>query len=576
MPRPLSVLIIEDSPADATLLAHCLKKGDYAVTSEVVETAPAMLSALKRQRWDIVISDHSMPTFDGLTALSLLKKSGLDLPFIIVSGSIGEETAVAAMRAGAQDYIMKNNLSRLVPAIERELREAESRRQHKKAEETINRMAYYDILTDLPNRALFQERLGEELIAAQRENKPLALLLIDLDGFKEVNNTLSHHHGDILLQQVARRLIDIVQNSGMVARLGADEFAAFISSCDLEGATETAGKVLKALEEPFAVEAVTLEVRASIGIALWPDHAEEASTLMQRADVAMYVAKQSATGYTVFNLERDQANPMRLALMGELRHAIDANQLLLHYQPKISLQTGKIVGVEALVRWLHPNRGMLPPDQFVGLAERTGLIKPLTLWVLKTATRQCKLWLDQGIELPVSVNFSVRNLQDPNLPEQITALLQTQGLPPSFLGLEITESILMADPTRAMEILNFLSGLGIELSIDDFGTGYSSLGYLKHLPVSEIKIDKSFVKEMADEDDVTIVRSIIDLAHNLKLRVVAEGVEDEATWNRLASFGCDAAQGYYMARPVPPEELGRWLSGAALSKGWTVSKGKKG
>ena len=329
----------------------------------------------------------------------------------------------------------------------------------------------------------------------------------------------------------------------------------------VEGAIKAANQALKALEEPFVLGVLTLDMGASIGIALWPDHGEDADALLQRADIAMYMAKQSHDGYTVYSSERDETSPRRLALMGELRHAIDDNQLFPLYQPKINLQSGRAVGVETLVRWRHPNLGVIPPDQFIPLAEQTGLIKPLTIWVLTAALRQCRLWLEAGLEFSVAVNLSVRNLLDPQLPTQVGELLKICGVAPKFLELEITESIIMADPAHAMEVLAELRKMGIGLSIDDFGTGYSSLGYLKKLAVDEIKIDKSFVKEMAhNEDDTAIVRSTIDLAHNLGLKVVAEGVESQETLDRLAALGCDEAQGYHISRPIPAPELTRWMN----------------
>ncbi|MBI3595553.1 MAG: PAS domain S-box protein [Nitrospirae bacterium] len=421
--------------------------------------------------------------------------------------------------------------------------------------------ALHDTLTDLPNRTLVLDRLRQAIHAAGREGKPLALLLMDLDRFKDVNDALGHHHGDLLLKQVGPRVLSVLRESDTVARLGGDEFAVLLPATDIDGATVTAQKILEALDRPFVVEGFFLEIGASIGIALFPEHGEDVDMLMRRADVAMYTAKQSGSGFAVYISEHDRHSPHRLALMGELRHAVERQEFVLYYQPKVDLKTRRTIGVEALIRWQHPQHGLIPPDQFITLAEHTGFIRPLTLWVLGDALRQWRTWHQAGIDLPVSVNLSARNLQDLQLPDQIAELVRTTEAAPSTLELEITESAIMADPARAMEILMRLRAMKIRFSIDDFGVGYSSLGYLKKLPVDEVKVDKSFVMGMtANADDAVIVRSTIDLAHNLGLKVVAEGVESREIWDRLVAMGCDAAQGHYLSRPIPAEEMTRWLS----------------
>jgi len=431
----------------------------------------------------------------------------------------------------------------------------------KQAEETIKRQAYYDTLTGLPNRTLFQDRLRQAILVGAREDKPTAVLLLDLNSFKEINNTLGHHRGDALLQMMGPRLQEVLRVSDTIARFGGDEFGVLLPNTDTEGASQVARKILKALEPPFMIEGLPINVETSIGIALHPDHGGNPDSLIQRADVAMYTAKRIDGGYAIYKPKQDQHSPRRLALMGELRHAIEREQLFLHYQPKISLKTGKIMGVEALVRWRHPQLGIIPPDQFIVPAEQTGIIKPLTAWILNTALWQCKSWHQGGLEIPIAVNLSARTLHDPQLADEVAKLLQTYGMAPQVLQLEITETAIMVDPGHVLGIVDRLSQMGIPFSIDDFGTGYSSMAYLKRLPVDEIKIDRSFVKDMIGNDnDAVIVRSTIDLGHNLDLKVVAEGVENRETWDRLAALGCDAAQGYYMSRPIPAEELTRWLS----------------
>lgn len=561
MGAPLRVLIVEDSEDDTALLLRELQRGGYDTIHERVDTPEAMNTALDRQNWDIVFGDYSMPHFNGIAALKLLRGRGFDMPFIFVSGTIGEDAAVAAMKNGAHDYIMKGNMKRLVPAVERELREAKMRQEHKQAEEMVQHMAYYDTLTGLPNRNMLYDRLLNAIRTDAAEGKPMALLLMDLDRFKEINNTLGHHRGDLVLQQVGLRLKRVLFEPDVVARLGGDEFAVLLPRLAVvEHINIVVQKILKALEAPFTIENIPIAVEASIGIALYPDHGGNPDSLLQRADVAMYAAKQTGSGYVIYDAKVDQHSPRRLALMGELRHAIDGNQLILHYQPKIDLRTNHVSGVEALIRWQHPQYGFIPPDQFIVPAEQTGLIEPLTQWVLNTALRQCKAWHQAGLSITVSVNLSARNLHHPQLPDQVTDLLQNYGIAASQLVVEITESAIMVDPVHAMETLKRLNKIGVRISIDDFGTGYSSLGYLKRLPVQEIKIDKSFVMDMGtDEDDTVLVISIINLAHNLGLKVVAEGVEKQEIWEQLAAFGCDAAQGYFWSRPLPPAELTRWL-----------------
>ncbi|MBI3609409.1 MAG: EAL domain-containing protein [Nitrospirae bacterium] len=557
----LRVLVVDDSEDDAALLIHELRRGGYDPTFQRVETAEAMRAALDRDQWEVVIADYAMPRFDGPAALKVLQEAGQDIPFIIVSGSIGEEIAVSAMKAGAHDYVMKDNLKRLVTAIERELREAKSRQERRQADEMVRYQAYYDVLTTLPNRTQMRDLLQQAIRAGERDTTAATLLLMDLDHFKEINDTLGHPCGDSLLQQIAIRLQSAVWESDTVFRLGGDEFAVLLPRLGTADHVRVViQKILKALEPPFMIEDLPIAVEASIGVALYPDHGANADTLIQKADVAMYVAKEAGSVYTIYAPELDRHNPRRLALMGELRRAIQQDQLFLHYQPQISLATGRIIGAEALVRWQHPEYGFIPPGQFIEPAERTGLIKPLTLWVLKAVCRQSGLWRRAGIEMPISANLSARNLQDPQLPDHVAEMLQVGHIPPGGLELEITESAIMADPARALEAVKRLKAMNCRFLIDDFGTGYSSLSNLKKLPVDKIKVDRSFVTEMAaNRDDEVIVRSTIELGHNLGLKVVAEGVESQEILDRLIALGCDEAQGYYLCRPLPADDLGRWL-----------------
>jgi diguanylate cyclase (GGDEF)-like protein/PAS domain S-box-containing protein len=438
--------------------------------------------------------------------------------------------------------------------------------ERKRAEEALAHLAMHDPLTELPNRALLRDRLQQAILVAQRERKPLALMLMDLDHFKEVNDSLGHGAGDLLLQQVARRVRNALRASDTVARLGGDEFAALLPGVEVVVAGLTAAKLLQALQAPFTLEGHEIEVGASVGIAIFPEHGEDAETLMRRADVAMYAAKRSGGGLHAYTSELDVHSPTRLSMTSDLRKAIELDQLVLHFQPLVDLKSRRVVSVEALVRWEHSERGTVPPAQFIPLAEQTGLMKTLDLWVLNAALRQCRQWQNQGMELPVAVNLSMRNLHDPGLPDAVANLLDTWDLAPYFLGLEITESALMADPARAMDNLARLRALSIHIAIDDFGTGYSSLAYLKWLLVDVLKLDRSFIFNVADDRrDRAIVRAAVDLGHELGLMVVGEGIEDERTWNELAGLGCDMAQGYYLTKPLPPDELLDWAREWAAS-----------
>ena len=438
------------------------------------------------------------------------------------------------------------------------------------AAEVLRRQALHDGLTGLPNRTLLNERLRHALLDSSRTTQPVALLVMDIDQFKEVNDALGHDHGDRLLIEMTRRLQrELGSVADTVARLGGDEFAVLLTADGtVDGASAVATQIATALEQPFHLGGISLQVNASVGIAIYPDHAVDSETLARRADVAMYTAKRSGSGSAVYSPEHDQSSVRRLALLGELRRAITDNELVLHYQPSIDLRTAEICGAEALVRWNHPVHGLTPPNEFIKLAEVSGLIQPLTRWVLDRSVRQICTWGDQGIRVPVAVNLSVRNLYDLELAPWLDALLLEHGVDASMLTLEITESELMDDPLHAMEVLGKLKALGLSTSIDDFGTGYSSLAYLKNLPIDELKIDRSFVANMVtDESDLTIVRSTIDLSHNLGLDVVAEGVEDAATLARLAALGCDRAQGYYLLRPVPAADLAAWIKNVDLRQG---------
>jgi len=426
--------------------------------------------------------------------------------------------------------------------------------------------ASHDALTGLPNRAMFMKQVEDAI--GHGATGISAVMLMDLDRFKEVNDTLGHNLGDTVLQQVSERLIKVVSVRGAVARLGGDEFAVLLPDIAALGEAEAiSSRIIDSLAEPILVDELSLEVGASIGIALSPEHGTDAATLLQRSDVAMYAAKGAKTGSEVYSFERDDYSPRRLALAADLRRAIENGDITLHYQPKARLADGAVIGTEALARWQHPTYGFVPPDEFIPLAEHTGLISSLTIHVLRGALRQCAIWRRTGYDLGVAVNLAARSLLDTDLPELVSTMLDDYQLPPTRLTLELTETSVMADPERSIVALERLAAIGIKISVDDFGAGYSSLAYLQRLPVQEVKIDKSFVLGMsADPNDAIIVESIVELGHNLHLSVTAEGVEDELSWNRLRAMTCDVAQGYYLSKPVPPAELTAWLTNRLTSE----------
>ena len=433
-----------------------------------------------------------------------------------------------------------------------------SRRLRRQAADNAHQ-ALHDALTGLPNRTHYQRAVEQAIAAAHGHG--VAVLLLDIDRFKDINDTLGHHIGDRLLVDVGPRLACALGAEATVARLGGDEFAVMLPAVrDADEAVAVARRALEALALPFEIAEATLHAEASLGVALHPDHGGDVATLLQRADVAMYTAKRGRTGVELYRSCADPYSTDRLLLLGELRGAIDRGELVLHYQPKVELPSGRPVGAEALVRWDHPRRGLLPPSEFVALAEHTGLIRPLTLWVLDEALAQCRRWRDEGLDLQVAVNLSAASLVDGSLPNDVARAIARSGLPPSALALEITESLVMTDPARAGEVLGLLRSMRVDLAIDDYGTGQASLAYLCGVPACELKIDRAFVAGLAtDATSAAIVRSTIELGHSLGLCVVAEGVEDELVYRRLAQWGCDLAQGFHMARPLGAEEATAWL-----------------
>ncbi len=435
-------------------------------------------------------------------------------------------------------------------------------------ESRIMDLAYRDALTALPNRALYSERLDQELATAAPLGLPVAVLLMDLDHFKDVNDSLGHPIGDMLLCEVASRLQSVVGTSAdTVARLGGDEFAVLLPGSTAKDAEYVAGEMLQVLEAPMTLDSHLVDVRASIGLAVYPEHGEESATLLRRADIAMYEAKRKNLGVATWDERLDLHSGERLTLMSDLRQAVDRDELALVFQPKVALGGSGEYFVEALVRWKHPVRGIVSPLEFIPFAEQTGYIRAITRWVLGNAVKQCAAWRAEGLPVNVSVNLSARDLMDPELPERFQAMLGQSYCAARWFTLEITESAILDDPAHAIGNMKRLNAIGCRLAIDDYGTGYSSLAYLRHLPVHELKIDKTFVMGMArDPSDAVIVRSTIDLAHNMELAVVAEGVEDEDTFNQLRALRCDLAQGYWLSRPLEHGEVVEWMKTSAWTR----------
>jgi diguanylate cyclase (GGDEF)-like protein/PAS domain S-box-containing protein len=682
----LRALVVEDSREDTDLLRLQLKRHGYEPVIERVETPDEMRRLLAEQPWDLVIADYSLPRFNAIEALSVLHEHDLDLPFIILSGTIGEETAVAAMKAGAHDYIMKGNAARLIPAIERELRDAsdrvvrrraeralrENERQfrsliehssdittvvnlggtilylspsierilghrsqdlvaskfqefvhpedvgplhellthpadgsqtvefrfkemsggwrsleatvnpllddpgicgivmncrditlRKRDEATIRHLAYYDALTGLPNRVLFNDRLAQALAHARRHGaRGVSIMFLDLDRFKTINDTLGHSAGDDLLRAVGVRLTGALREGDTVARLGGDEFLFLLPGVDdVEGAARVGEKILELFAQPFDVQSHELHVTTSIGISIFPSDAATAEALLQNGDTALYRAKEmGGNGYQLYAPGMSAMAARRLMIENSLRRALDRNELLLYYQPLVSIDGSEITGVEALLRWPHPELGFIPPMEFIPTAEETGLIVPLSRWVLQTACTQMRKWLDTGFPLKtMSVNVSARRFNDSNLPGMLADILASTGLDGRHLSIELTETVMMSDVEATIRTLHQLKALGVRISIDDFGTGYSSLSYLKRLPIDTLKIDKSFVQDIPEDgEDAAIAMLIISMAHDLKLSVVAEGVETAEQLSFLREKKCDTIQGFLISKPLPVDELEAW------------------
>ncbi|MFN9488957.1 MAG: putative bifunctional diguanylate cyclase/phosphodiesterase [Betaproteobacteria bacterium] len=690
-PTRIRALLVEDNESDAALVLASLRGTRLDVEHTRVWSRAGLSEALGHGPWDVVLCDHSMPQFDGLSALYVVRSYDADLPFIIVSGAIGEETAVAAMRNGAQDFVMKQNLRRLGAVVVREMEEARMRRSARVASRSLQakealldsivntaadgiavvtiggiiefanpalcrmigweaeelyglpieqllqantsasayweslfcssdsddntpaslqthlrgregkltpveihagrtllngsrratvvvrdiserlnsqeqmwRLAHFDDLSGLPNRLLFRQLLEQALIDAGRSRKPLALLLIDLDRFKLINDTLGHDAGDEVLREVTARLRQCLGETDIISRFGGDEFAAMIRDIGDEDAARTAAtRVLAAVDKPYRINGDEYHLSASIGISTFPGDSADATALLRNAELAMYRAKDQGKNNFQFHSPQMNARSFEYVVLERfLRRAIEQDEFLIHYQPQVEVGSGRLTGAEALLRWNHPGMGMMQPDKFIPLAEETGLIVPIGRIVMMRACIAARRWQDFGLAgFRVAVNLSPRQFVQSELVADVRHILEDTGLSPESLELEITESMVMENPDRAAAILHELRAVGVKLAIDDFGTGYSSLGYLKRFPVDTIKIDRSFIKDVpADADDVAITHAVIAMGRSLRLSTVAEGVETAAQAEFLATHGCDLMQGYLISRPLPLDDMDTFLS----------------
>lgn len=426
----------------------------------------------------------------------------------------------------------------------------------------------HDALTDLPNRSLFYDRVEQAILSANAQNKTLSIVLFEIENYKDIYDALGRNNSDLVLKQISSRLQGVLQHYDNVARLEGSTFSLLIHD-EQENALQVVNNIQESMQSAFIVERLQVAINSGAGIVHFPEHGEDVDTLVQRAGIALYMARNSKAGHAVYDPSFDEHSPQRLTLMSELRHAIQRDELVLHYQAKVSLKTNQVHGVEALIRWNHPKHGFIPPEEFIQMAERTRTIQQVTTWVLRQAFIDCAKWNLAGKELKVSINLSTKDLHDPELPDFIEGIRAATKVNPSWIMFEITEGSIMTDPEQALEILQRLDSMGYQLAIDDYGTGYSSLAYLKKMPLNELKIDRSFVQDLlSDENDAVIVSATINLAHNLGLETVAEGVENKETLAKLKEFGCDIAQGYYINKPLTAEGIDQWLE----NSDWQLAK----
>jgi diguanylate cyclase (GGDEF)-like protein len=566
-PIPTRLLLIEDNPGDARLLREMLRdQTSHATTMTRVATMTEAEAHLAAHRVDLILLDLGLPDAKGLGAVRQAHAVAPRIPLVVLTGLDDESLALHALQEGAQDYLIKGEIDprglmrALRYAIERKVLEDTAREMTLQ----IAHSAQHDVLTGLPNRMLLNDRITQAIALAPRHLKQVAVLFLDIDGFKHINDSLGHPIGDRLLQSVATRLVDCVRASDTVSRQGGDEFIVLLSEAEQwEDAAMLAKKMLLAVAEAHTVDLHDLHVTMSIGVSIYPDDGADAETLIKNADTAMYQAKENGRqGYQFFRKAMNVRAVERQSIEESLRQALDRQEFVLHYQPKVDLRTGTITGAEALIRWMHPTRGLIPPDQFISIAEDSGLIRPIGAWALREACRQARSWQDARLPVTTAVNVSAIQLRDEGFLAGLWAILGESGLDPGSLELELTESVLMKEAEAAAAILRGVRERGVQVALDDFGTGYSSLSYLRHFPIDMLKIDQSFVRQItsASGDDTSIVTAVIGMAHSLNLRVIAEGVETSEQLAFLRAHDCDEAQGFLFCPPVPAEEFAGMLT----------------
>ncbi|RPI45758.1 MAG: GGDEF and EAL domain-containing protein [Betaproteobacteria bacterium] len=557
--------MVEDCEDEALLLTHELERAANDVCWRRVDSPEAMETALDEAEWDLVISDHAMPRFSSEDAYNLVKRCGKDIPFIIYSGHINESAALSAMAMGVHDFVEKGNVRRLLPVVRREMRTVAQARARARAENRLHRVVNFDQLTGLPSRYLFYEQ-AKALLAQCGPGNGATLLFLDVDRFMRINNTFGYAVGDQLVRQVAVRLQETIGGQAVVTRFGHDDFALLEPEARTpEEARALAERIAHAFGCPFRLHGREFFLTLSIGGCCFPQDGEDIGRLLVNAESAMFLAKRAGrNNYQRYVRDMNSASAERLEMETNLRHAVHRKELMLHYQPSVDLASGRITGVEALVRWAHPVLGMIPPDKFIPIADETGLISEIGAWVLFEACAQSKRWHDKGMNaMKVSVNVSAVQFKQGDLTRVVAEALEKAGLPPACLDLEITETVLMQEADATIAILKELKAMGVCISVDDFGTGYSSLAYLKRFPIDTLKIDKSFMRDVtSDSHNAAIVRTVIALAKSLGLESIAEGVETREQLDFLRAEGCNRMQGYYYSRPLAPQALYEFVHGA--------------
>ncbi|MBI5409715.1 MAG: EAL domain-containing protein [Nitrospirae bacterium] len=576
--KEIKILLIDDDEDDYVVTRDLLSEAkNLKHTLHWISSYEEAVGKICENMYDVYLLDYRLGAHTGLDILQKASCRGCRTPFILLTGEGDHETDLKAMKAGAADYLVKGEIS--APLLERSIRYAIER---KRSEERIYHMAFYDSLTSLPNRILFQDRLRLTIANADRHRHMSAVLFLDIDNFKRINDTFGHFMGDKLLKNIAERLSAIMRKCDSVtrnvpdlfARLGGDEFTVLLNVInEAADAARVAQRIIDAVSSPFKLDGYEIFITSSIGIAVFPEDGEDVDSLLKNADAAMYNAKdRGKNNYQYYKQYMNAAAFERLTLENELRKALERDELLLYYQPQINANIGAITGMEALIRWRQSDGKIILPSKFIALAEETGIIIPISEWVLKTACKQNKAWQEEGFKtIPVSVNMSSLQFQQKEFIKILSGILHESGLRPQDLILELTESTIMQKTETAFALLHELAEMGVRITIDDFGTGYSSLSYLKRFPIHAIKIDRSFVRDITtDPDDAAIVRAIISMAHSLRLKIIAEGVETEAQLEFLSKQGCDVIQGYLFSHPLPPEEISKLLQAEKQGGGISI------